>query len=131
MKGKIINLHISLLPWNKGSYPNLWSIIENTPKGVTIHYVSEGIDEGDILLQKEVDLDEDRETLSSSYDKLHTEIQKLFMDNWLELKSGAICAIKQKEEGSKHNSADTTKYLNLIDDWSMPISYFKKLLNNL
>ena len=36
-KGNAINLHISYLPWNKGSDPNLWSVLENTPKGVTIH----------------------------------------------------------------------------------------------
>ena len=36
-KEKAINLHVSYLPWNKGADPNLWSILENTPKGVTIH----------------------------------------------------------------------------------------------
>ena len=46
MKNKIVNLHISLLPWNRGANPNLWSFIDNTPKGVTIHQVSAGLDEG-------------------------------------------------------------------------------------
>ncbi|MBQ3033656.1 MAG: hypothetical protein IJD28_04690 [Deferribacterales bacterium] len=36
-ENKIINMHISYLPWNRGADPNLWSILENTPKGVTIH----------------------------------------------------------------------------------------------
>ena len=35
-KGKIINLHISFLPFNRGYYPNLWSHQEGTPSGVTI-----------------------------------------------------------------------------------------------
>ena len=39
---KIINLHISYLPYNKGADPNLWSYLENTPKGVTIHYIDKG-----------------------------------------------------------------------------------------
>ena len=34
-KGNIINLHISLLPWNKGADPNLWSFLDNTPRGYT------------------------------------------------------------------------------------------------
>ena len=50
-KNKIINLHISYLPYNKGANPNFWSFLDNTPKGVTIHYIDKGIDTGDILLQ--------------------------------------------------------------------------------
>lgn len=32
---RAINLHISYLPYNRGADPNLWSFIEDTPKGVT------------------------------------------------------------------------------------------------
>lgn len=42
MKGKIINLHISLLPWNKGADPK-WSFLEDTPKGVTIHLIDRDV----------------------------------------------------------------------------------------
>ena len=41
-KENALNLHISYLPWNRGSDPNLWSILENTPKGVTIHQLENG-----------------------------------------------------------------------------------------
>ena len=41
---KIANLHISLLPWNRGADPNLWSFLEDTPKGVTIHYIDCSVD---------------------------------------------------------------------------------------
>ena len=34
-----INLHISYLPFNRGSHPNFWSFIEKTPKGVSIHEI--------------------------------------------------------------------------------------------
>ena len=39
VQGKIINLHISYLPWNRGAHPNVWSFLEETPKGITIHYI--------------------------------------------------------------------------------------------
>ena len=45
----LINMHISLLPWNRGSDPNLWSFLENTPKGVTIHHIDETLDTGAII----------------------------------------------------------------------------------
>ena len=44
VEGNAINLHISYLPYNRGADPNIWSFIENTPKGVTIHYIDSGID---------------------------------------------------------------------------------------
>ena len=51
-KDSIINLHISFLPFNRGSHPNLWSFIEGTPSGITIHKINEGIDTGEILFRK-------------------------------------------------------------------------------
>ncbi len=52
---RIINLHISYLPWNRGADPNLWSFLEDSPKGVSIHYIEEGIDTGKIIVQKSVE----------------------------------------------------------------------------
>ena len=66
---KIINLHISYLPYNKGADPNLWSYLENTPKGVTIHYMDKGLDTGDIIVQKEVCGNIETDTLKTSYDR--------------------------------------------------------------
>lgn len=97
VKGKVINLHIAYLPWNKGAYPNIWSFLEDTPKGVTIHYVDEGLDTGDIIVQKEVFIDEDKETLKSSYEILHREMQELFKKNWEKIKTGQYKS--QKTDG--------------------------------
>lgn len=99
-EGKVINLHISYLPWNKGAYPNIWSFLEDTPKGVTIHYLDEGLDTGDIIVQKEVFIDEDKETLKSSYEILHSEIQELFKENWEKIKKASIAARKQTRGGA-------------------------------
>ena len=55
LKIPIINLHIGYLPYNRGAHPNFWSFIENTPSGVSIHEVDEGIDTGKIVDQKMID----------------------------------------------------------------------------
>ena len=39
LKRPIINLHVSFLPFNRGSHPNFWSHFENTPSGVSIHEI--------------------------------------------------------------------------------------------
>lgn len=77
----ILNLHISYLPWNKGLNPNYWSFVENTTKGVTIHRIVRGIDEGAILYRKEVKFDALEETFASTYQKLNEEIVSLFITN--------------------------------------------------
>ena len=119
-----INLHISLLPWNRGADPNLWSFLEDTPKGVTIHRIDPAIDTGDIIAQKEVVFSEKNDTLQSTYVKLSNEIEKLFFSIWSPLKSGLIVSSPQKMGGSYHRSKDKEKYKNLlVAGWDTPIHY--------
>lgn len=48
-----INLHPSLLPEYRGMSPQHWPIINgDSEAGITIHYVDEGTDTGNIILQK-------------------------------------------------------------------------------
>ena len=54
VKRPILNLHISYLPFNRGTHPNFWSFVDGTPAGVTIHEVEKGIDTGPILFQKKI-----------------------------------------------------------------------------
>ncbi len=128
LRNKAINLHISLLPYNKGSNPNIWSFLEDTPKGVTIHLIDEGLDTGDIVVQKELHVDENRETLKSSYEFLHTEIQILFRNNWNKIKNGDIVPIPQGSGGSIHFQKDFRQLKPLIAEkgWNTSISELKK-----
>ena len=120
---RIINLHISLLPWNRGADPNLWSFLDDTPKGVTIHYVDEGIDTGDIIVQKEVAFKNDQETLATTYQTLQAEIIDLFKLNWPLIRDERCSCLKQANGGTFHNSLDKRKYLNLlVDGWDTPVS---------
>ena len=115
MKGRIVNLHTSYLPYNKGAAPNFFSFYEDTPKGVTIHEMAAGLDEGDILLQKEVPMKAEEETFVSSYDKLMTAISELFFENWDALKKGEITAIKQTAVGTSHRTAALNAIRETVD----------------
>ncbi|QGU95075.1 formyl transferase [Clostridium bovifaecis] len=128
MNNRIINLHISLLPWNRGAHPNVWAFLEETPKGVTIHVLDEGLDTGDILYQKQVYFDEHEETLASSYEKLHSEIQKLFTENWENIKDWNISPISQPQNGTKHFAKEfenVSEKLGLNNDWNINIIKLK------
>lgn len=106
MNGRIVNLHISLLPWNRGFSPNIWSFIDNTPKGVTIHQVNAGLDTGDILVQKELFFHTQKETFASTYETLNREIQDLFIETWEDMKSGRLQPQKQTGRGTYHCKTD-------------------------
>lgn len=125
MNGRVINLHISFLPWNRGSSPNLWSFIDNTPKGVTIHQINAGLDTGKILYQKKCCFNESTESFSSSYQKLNDEIVGLFKEKWEEIRSGRYESFEQSGEGSYHSKKDLDLLKSKIDlDWNDNIAEF-------
>ena len=62
----VFNLHISYLPYNRGAHPNFWSFYDNTPSGVTIHLIDNGIDTGPIVRQKYVNFKESDDTFVSN-----------------------------------------------------------------
>jgi len=50
-----LNVHPSLLPANRGPVPLFWTLREgHVSTGVTIHFIDEGMDSGDILAQERV-----------------------------------------------------------------------------
>ena len=106
LPGRVINLHTSLLPFNRGSAPNFFSFYENTPKGVTIHLMDSGLDTGDILCQKEVFFEEEGETFASTYDKLLEEMVRLFQENWTDIREGRIPPRRQEGQGTYHRMSD-------------------------
>ncbi|GAB4284867.1 MAG: hypothetical protein Kow0067_07100 [Coriobacteriia bacterium] len=119
---RAVNLHISLLPWNRGADPNLWSFLENTPKGVTIHVLDAGIDTGPILLQRSV-VPTRGDTLRTSYERLNQEIASLFADNWSQLRECRVTPVAQAGPGTSHRSGDKQQYMHLLTDgWDTPVA---------
>jgi len=104
------NIHISYLPYNKGSDPNLWSHIEGTPPGVTIHMMDEGIDTGPILTQKLIQISE-KSDLKKSYEKLHHEARILFAEVYPLIRSRKY-RLYRHHGGTYHKSADKPKLWN-------------------
>jgi|GEM_PF-394312 len=130
MKGKIINLHISYLPYNRGADPNIWSILDETPSGVTIHLIDRGLDTGKILFQKRCYFSRSS-TLRSSYNILHKEIQQLFKSNWSKIKNFEFIAKKQKGTGSFHLAKEAKKFPEIMgrEGYDIKISEFKMRYN--
>ena len=115
VKGGYVNLHPSLLPYNKGMHPWYWCIRDNTPAGNTIHYIDEKIDNGSIIIQKEVKklIADTGETM---YNKLINEMKDLFKANWqFILTHEKRNAHEPKGKGTFHYSKELDKdsHINL------------------
>lgn len=121
---KFTNLHISLLPYNRGADPNFWSIVERTPPGVTIHQISPGMDEGDVYVQAQVSFDLADHTLTTSYNFLQQRIQALFKEHWASISTGTMAVRPQIGEGTKHFAREFAALKDQLlgaEGWDVPL----------
>lgn len=98
----IINFHPSYLPYNRGKNANFWSIVEETPYGVSLQIIDESIDGGNIIFQKKIEK-KWTDAGKSLYQKSREEIINLFTSNYLKIKEGKFKRIKQDtKQGTFH-----------------------------
>jgi methionyl-tRNA formyltransferase len=92
-----INVHASLLPKYRGGAPIHQSIIDGEKEtGVTIMYMVEKLDAGDILTQVRVPIEE-QDTVGSLHDKLSEAGSKLLLETLPKLIDHKISPIPQAE----------------------------------
>lgn len=97
-----LNIHASLLPRYRGAAPIPWAILNGDEKtGITIMQMDEGVDTGDILMQKELPIGED-ETADSLYDKLTHLGAEMIVEALVLLEEGRLTPVRQKEEDATH-----------------------------
>lgn len=93
-----INVHASLLPELRGGAPIHYAIIQGKKEtGITIMYMVEQLDAGDMISQVKVPIDE-RDTVGSLHDKLSEAGAKLLSETLPKLLNGVVTPIKQKDE---------------------------------
>lgn len=104
--GGFINTHPSLLPCNRGKHYNFWALVEQAPFGVSLHFVDEGIDSGDIVAQQAIPYDW-QDTGETMYIKAGAGMLELFKSTYLHIRSGAIQRTPQVASmGSLHYARD-------------------------
>jgi methionyl-tRNA formyltransferase len=113
-----INLHPALLPYNRGACPNVWSIVERTPAGVTLHFIDPGIDTGDIISQREIAV-EAVDTGATLHVKLEDAALTLFKETWPQIGTGQFPRKPQVEGGTYHRVADVEAIDRIDPDASM------------
>lgn len=106
-----VNFHPALLPKNRGANPYFWSIYLNqSVSGLSIHYMNEKFDCGDILLQEAITIDEN-ETGKSLKDKT-TALAKVMSKEFLDLfDKKQLQPIKQYEKFASYEHQLTSEEL--------------------
>lgn len=123
----VINCHPAYLPYNRGSAPNVFSIIDQTPAGVTFHYLDEGVDTGDVITQERVEV-ESVDTGESLYVKLEQKCISAFMNLLPAIyENNLTMNTRSLVEGSYHRHAE----LDSIDKIELDDTYTARELIDL
>lgn len=124
-----INVHASLLPRWRGAAPIQWAVLAGDKKaGLTTMQMDVGLDTGDMLLKKEVDIAPD-ETGESLHDRLAELGSGLLLDTLKGIREGTISPVSQKEEESTYASM-LTKEMGKIN-WEDPAEKIERYVRGL
>lgn len=123
-KNRMINIHLSLLPWGRGADPNFWAWFDNTPHGASIHYIDSGIDSGPIVFNRSYDMTKDEVgTLESSYVLLRIYAEYLFGILWDSFKTkGKMPRERENSGGTYHRTKDKEPWMAQLPlGWKTPV----------
>jgi len=113
-----INVHGSLLPKYRGGAPIQHAIMNGEPvTGVTIMYMAEGLDTGDMISRVEVPIT-DEDNAGTMFDKLSEAGAELLLRTLPDLLEGRLMAVPQKHEEA--TLAPNIKREDEQIDWNRP-----------
>jgi methionyl-tRNA formyltransferase len=102
----VINLHPAYLPYNRGWHTPSWAIIEGTPYGATLHFMSSDVVMGPIIGRQALTISPS-DTAHDLYQKVQETEYELFTKAWPEIVSGTYGLIEQNPaNGSTHRRDD-------------------------
>lgn len=102
---KCINLHPGYNPFNRGWYPQVFSILNGLTLGATLHEIDEKLDHGAIIDQEIVELKSD-DTSLSAYKRVQQQEFKLLERSLESILAGTYKTTKPNEEGNLNLKSD-------------------------
>jgi len=123
-----INLHPSLLPKYRGSSPIQWAVANgDTQTGVTIIYVSEKMDAGDMILQRELPISPD-DTSATLEPVLAAAGADLLMEAVEQIRNGTVRRQPQDEAAATEIRKLTKEDGRL--DWTLPAAMLRNRIRS-
>jgi len=116
-----INLHTSLLPEYRGAGPINWVLInEEKRTGVTCFYINELIDKGNIIIQKEISLDQNI-TAAQLHNQMIIDGIEIVSETIKQIEEKKVNTISQSENKNLKKAPKIHKELLRIN-WNEPIN---------
>ncbi len=111
---KCINIHPGFNPYNRGWYPQVFSILNGLPLGATIHEIDPEIDHGSIISQKEVPLYA-WDTSLDAYNRVQEAEEELITQSLGHILDASYTTSSPSEEGNLNLKKDfeTLREINL------------------
>lgn len=109
---KCVNLHPGLNPYNRGWYPQVFSIINKKPAGATLHYMDEQVDHGAIIAQQEVFI-YSWDTSLDVYNRIFQAEKILLEENLEAVLSGSAQGVMPASEGNYNSISDFNRICEL------------------
>jgi methionyl-tRNA formyltransferase len=100
-----LNLHPACLPYNRGWHTPSWAIADQTPYGATLHWVDQGLDTGDIALQRCVKVGA-ADTAHELYQRVLSAELALLDEAIPAFRTGTLPRIPQSSSGTCHRTVD-------------------------
>ncbi len=115
----LLNLHGSLLPRNRGTSPVNWALIRDEREtGLTMHYIDEGMDTGDVIFQERIQIDDD-DYPSTLADRIRALAGPMIRRAMLDLLEGKSLP-RRKQDDSAATFAPRLRAEDLVIDWNRP-----------
>ena len=121
-----INTHNSFLPFGRGKHPYFWAIVEENPFGVSLHWVNDGIDTGDIIAQRPIAVSW-TDNSDSVYQRSLSSIVQLFIETYPRIRRGQINSQSQADSGTFHYGSEIEE----ISEIDLEKCYKARLLINI
>jgi methionyl-tRNA formyltransferase len=102
---RCINIHPGFNPYNRGWFPQVFSINNGLPAGATIHIIDELLDHGDIIIRERVEID-DIDTSLSLYNKIIEKEIEIFKKVLPDIITGNIKSESPEIEGNVNYKSD-------------------------
>ena len=115
-----INVHPGLNPHNRGWFPQVFSILNGLPIGVTIHRMDTELDHGPILWQEELPI-YPQDTSKDVYDRILAKELELLDRHLGDILTGSYTLTPMAEEGNINYKADFDALCPI--DLSEPATY--------
>ncbi len=110
-----VNIHTGILPQYRGLDSRRWAILDGGSVGVSAHLVDEGLDTGEILVKRELEL-QPGDTIKKVTDRnYYTNKWQVFIFALLKVQRGELRGIKQQNHQGKQYFMMHPKLANIVD----------------